>query len=1117
MSKKEPNLISSPVLRAFYEKAVKNNWISEEKIEKTASVNKFAASGNLMLDLVSLASGLRELGLYSHAEELESKIASFKKAEINYYNLIDSESRKLLDFAHSDSTKIIDAQNGWGVVHTDLDRQRKILESVNRQPKGSHQVIQNAVIAAADALGLMKYAQDTGLDIEEESSEPSSDILLDDENKKKVKNIQSAVSSAVESISKNLDTAEQYYSNMSNDASLFNDSSFIENPNSAKAQYYFNKSNINYKDFSNFITMKNFFGGIDANNIMKIISSSDYNSLNSSLSFLPDNFKNKLYGSKYFIPDLLSSLFSFNQKQAINEARVSIQKNINEGDTRYAYNANSIWEGVITPYTTPDKINFSSFYMNQVAAYDLAAEISAYLKAQWASFFNEEALLKAASALASSKTFSGVKAAFNKIRNKLSEITPEVKTTGQFIEKLQSILETANIILSGLGKDKNLASIATTYVTAFLGAANNIALSANHAIKVLEKNMLNPELDKLVDSGKVSQITNNLVVAANTLNKYKASAPEKEQKVLQDNLTKITLIYEAVRLNYKSSWSTLKDALSKEGLSVKTLDDAVAISNNIKAQILSQVPEQYHFKAKDQSQANDGLNKSAKLSPLQFGATPAKPSTKPSAKPIHSGKTSNTPMEAKNLTDGQKSVQKMQLALSQLANFLSKTEPNDSTALKKVGPGKNLSDFDGKWGPNTAAALTVAKKYTSEISEVGPMMGKSDDEIKSAADKNTNSLISFFKSRNFSDALAALQIQEAKILDKIDPELKKDNISEFNITNGVEISSFDLSSLKNFYNFARKKLQLDALLKQNLTVLEWNNIFSYIYHRAKQLHTLSTNSKLKRNYFEYTKLVSSLWNKFAAQLRALGLDLKSNYNMEIDEGDFTSENPTPITDSKDVIGYGGAGLPQSKEEKELSVNRYTGKSINQMDLPETPSQQIKHPVPFDDKTIGLELADEKGNPWFNLGVLAFKTSFPVSLFNDNAINVAQRLFSKSVSTPQLMQPLYINMFGQALKTSYDEESGGYFAKDPADGVNKSISSFKDYQEKLPYLLNLGAVSEYYGFLNNLLPQLTNAMNKLREDKPAAFMQSMDRAHSKIVQGINNHLSQINRYLRMLRK
>jgi hypothetical protein len=160
--KKEANLISSPVLREFYNEALKNKWITEEELTKSASVSidKYAATGNYTQDLVNLASGLRELGLYEQAESLEVKLNIFKKAQLAFSNLIDEQSRALQQAAHAESAKVVDAQGGWGVVHTNMDRQRKILETLTHQPGVSSQapVMQNLVTAAAEALGLLKFA-----------------------------------------------------------------------------------------------------------------------------------------------------------------------------------------------------------------------------------------------------------------------------------------------------------------------------------------------------------------------------------------------------------------------------------------------------------------------------------------------------------------------------------------------------------------------------------------------------------------------------------------------------------------------------------------------------------------------------------------------------------------------------------------------------------------------------------------------------------------------------------------------------------------------------------------------------------------------------------------------
>ena len=115
---------------------------------------------NLAQNLIILIAGLQDIGLYKEAESLSKKYNLFKEAQSSFVNVIDEESRKILDFAHPNGNLQI-TQSEYGQVHTDTSRQLKILENLNHAPTGKQ-----VVAMVGEALGLKKKAQDSESDEE---------------------------------------------------------------------------------------------------------------------------------------------------------------------------------------------------------------------------------------------------------------------------------------------------------------------------------------------------------------------------------------------------------------------------------------------------------------------------------------------------------------------------------------------------------------------------------------------------------------------------------------------------------------------------------------------------------------------------------------------------------------------------------------------------------------------------------------------------------------------------------------------------------------------------------------------------------------------------------------
>jgi len=141
----------SIVMRELERQALKKGtFVPETKdIIKTASISKYASTGDILLDLVHLAQGLREKGLVKEAKSLEEKMFVYKKASSQY--------QEELDKAHPDGdVKMVDGGD-LADVETLESQHEKMLSIVKKDPTGKQaELINNILKAAQDSLGLKK-------------------------------------------------------------------------------------------------------------------------------------------------------------------------------------------------------------------------------------------------------------------------------------------------------------------------------------------------------------------------------------------------------------------------------------------------------------------------------------------------------------------------------------------------------------------------------------------------------------------------------------------------------------------------------------------------------------------------------------------------------------------------------------------------------------------------------------------------------------------------------------------------------------------------------------------------------------------------------------------------
>lgn len=150
MTLKHIDFYDSPVMIELAKNAIKKGSVKpsvSDVIGRVASTRKYAATGDLFVDLIKLADGLRERGLVSDAIALEGKIVEYKRASI-------------MDEAHPEGdVEIAKAEDGHGVVETKPTEHKMLEEIVKRNPTGKMASLTQSILKMAESV-LVKMADD---------------------------------------------------------------------------------------------------------------------------------------------------------------------------------------------------------------------------------------------------------------------------------------------------------------------------------------------------------------------------------------------------------------------------------------------------------------------------------------------------------------------------------------------------------------------------------------------------------------------------------------------------------------------------------------------------------------------------------------------------------------------------------------------------------------------------------------------------------------------------------------------------------------------------------------------------------------------------------------------
>lgn len=149
MTFKHTKFEDSVTMRSLEKVAKDKGWVKQEDLIKSASPQiDLTPSGVLSIDILKLCSGLRHNGFDKFADEIELKFVNYKRAATSLYDSTGETGEDLIDAAHPKGSHKMEGVAGDATFHTILDKHLKIVDVVNKQPKGklaSNAAILNAV------------------------------------------------------------------------------------------------------------------------------------------------------------------------------------------------------------------------------------------------------------------------------------------------------------------------------------------------------------------------------------------------------------------------------------------------------------------------------------------------------------------------------------------------------------------------------------------------------------------------------------------------------------------------------------------------------------------------------------------------------------------------------------------------------------------------------------------------------------------------------------------------------------------------------------------------------------------------------------------------------------
>lgn len=876
MTLKHIDFHDSPVMRELERQAFKKGTVVTpvaDIVKKASAQKRFASTGELFVDLIRLAEGLRERGFSDQATVLESKIFAYKKAAQEY----NSE----LSAAHPDGDVTMgEASNGLGDVETLESAHEKMVEVVNKKPTGKQAaLIANILKASEEALELKKKAQAGDESAEDVFSGKSAATAA---TIKEINDFLTAEFPKIAGIlkSRDLDLSKWVF--------RYTD---IFNGSPAFRALYASRAGLNPASVEKFFqdNEKLYGKGFTGDEQTKILGTlqtyakqKDFNKLSEYAGIVGRDIASKFfYGSQ---PSTAKKEYATEHPDKANNQMFRDNPN----SVWKWYSAN-IWQGAYDSFGVDDsKLTAAAREIQQAHYEDFQAlfgndklsaatgKIQEEIKAitvPWdevAAFFEKNPELPpnissiASLAMAINSQIDklkpyGADGALNKKLMELAAIfwpgwTPNL--AAKATEAAREIVATVAFLNSKpLSQGDVIVQDTSKAVSALMGAAKMYWEAGKQ---------VNPKSPTAKEYAQNQRVTFNLAKAVRAgAGKPYAALYEAVKPIFPNATTYEKLVQEA------QAW--LQESANTTGYPAEEF--AVSASEKLKPAALHKVAE--------------GLIRK----PGKGGGGPTRPAgdtkdvpgdAKPAAPSGGGGNRATLGLAKANMNDPKEvAVATMQQHLAYFAEYLAKEtsrakfkdyDPQDVARIVRTGPKANpaVNTYDGKWGSETQAALELANKYLKQLGIEGldtkaRYVNRVTSADAEAAAKKNASLLSQ-ATQMLGGAAAGTQAGASTLYDKLPDRIDWNTVEYPLMQHRIPVTAQDMSSLAAMYdlvtknNWAQPKFtrsaegfDVEGFTAGNLLfIIRWFQKRAQFVYNAS-VRTDKTAAALARQYYEAAK------------------------------------------------------------------------------------------------------------------------------------------------------------------------------------------------------------------------------------------------------------------------
>lgn len=800
------------------------------------SAKKFLTDNKLAQDMIILIAGLQDAGMYKEAESLSAKYSLFKEAKSEFLNVIDEESRKILEFAHEGDCEIIPTKSDLGKIHTDTSRQLKILETLNHEPTGKQ-----VVAMVEEALGFKKKAQEKD-ELEEE------DFSLS----QKYKNINNLISSYNENV---LPYNESLKTIKLEIPSLFKTSEAIVASKNILLPYYIQKSGIDKKTIENFNKKIKYIGldialykdesiSIINEYILKFAASNSKESfatLSRAISELtPNAAKEYFYGTKndgsvdlgWFKGEVASLLTSAQWLQKLNEYK--------RNNNLFNLNPSSIFDGKIFA-VKPSRwleilipgsgMGFRGSFSTPEEDAKLRQEAYSKITLDIELSLNSENVFAASNAIYQ-ELLSERDSLFDKkddISKFLLEKTSELKELNK-IEKISSTADVSTVLsyitIANDNNQANYSLISSDDIKAFIDYTSLFLVQYNNIKPIIDKLLeiayeVDPALKGFL-SIKGTAITNLETILRHWKGVYESlEEGSKLSNTVREYYNNIFEVYKNLKnSNSINQLSSLTSGMPK-AFRISSEEDIESLTNNLHADMEIFAESQKSDKPEVVKNKKATNLKSNLLTKMSSGGTGIFGGGQGKSENSQKGSVSGPSFNPAQVTELQKAINKV-LGVTPDTTKSSDDQPKSSIdgilALKE----------DGVFGGKTRAALdALSKRY-----QLPPISSQTIKEITDklnqvrSARPGQRYLIKFDNGEVYYNDLLSLQSFQ-KMLERLNPDKKEFTFNEwflyiYRIMQEINKKTTIVTQGKQNINgkLADISLDLQTIAKSNNTTIE---------------------------------------------------------------------------------------------------------------------------------------------------------------------------------------------------------------------------------------------------------------------------------------------------------